>query len=136
MACLSIAIAIAGCGSSNPAVSNGGTPQSPATLPLAVTSISPTSVPAGAAAQTLAVNGSGFQSTSAVQINGVSVPTTYVRATQLTAVVPASSLATGAMLQVAVLNGSSSSASAAQRSALKSIIQFLSLQVFHRPVFL
>jgi hypothetical protein len=47
---------LAGCGTANPAVSNGGTP---VTTPFAVTSISPTSVPAGASPVTLTVIGTG-----------------------------------------------------------------------------
>jgi len=52
-------------------------------------------------------------------VNGVSVPTTYVSATQLTAVVPASSLVIGTMLQVAVLNGTSSSANGGSAISLE-----------------
>jgi trimeric autotransporter adhesin len=86
--------------------SSGGTTSQ--TTPLAITSIAPTSVPAGSAAITLTVTGSGFLSTSVVQVNGASSPTTYVSATELTAAIPATDLVTGTMLQISVSNGSTS----------------------------
>ena len=64
---------------------------------------------AGTGALTLTVNGSGFLSTSVVQVGTTAEPTTYVSATQLSAAVPATQLASGAQLAVAVLNGSASS---------------------------
>ena len=64
---------------------------------------------AGTGALTLTVNGSGFLSTSVVQVGTTAEPTTYISATQLSAAVPATQLASGAQLAVAVLNGSASS---------------------------
>ena len=64
---------------------------------------------AGTGALTLTVNGSGFLSTSVVQVGTTAEPTTYISATQLSAAVPAAQLASGAQLAVAVLNGSASS---------------------------
>jgi uncharacterized protein (TIGR03437 family) len=59
-----------------------------------VTSISPTSVPAGSAAITLTVNGSGFiPASKVVTVPDQPLTTTYVSFTQLTATVPASVLA-------------------------------------------
>jgi hypothetical protein len=104
-----IASALAGCGggSSSSGGSGGGT-----TTPTpSITSISPTTAPAGSAALTLTVSGSGFTSSSVVQVNGNSEATTYVSANKLTATVPANQLASGAMLSVVVLNGSLTSAS-------------------------
>ena len=49
-----------------------------------ITSLSPSSVIAGAAAQTLTVNGTGFITSSVVSFNGTNRTTTYVSATQLT----------------------------------------------------
>jgi len=60
---------------------------------------------------TLTVIGTGFESSSIIQVNGVSLATRYISSTQLTAVLPASSLATGASLAIAVLNGALSTAS-------------------------
>lgn len=58
---------------------------------------------------TLTVNGTGFVSTSVVQVNGTSESTTYVSGIKLTATVPAAQIASGGQLPVAVLNGSVSS---------------------------
>lgn len=60
---------------------------------------------------TLTVSGSGFLNTSVVEVGGTPEPTTYASATQLTATVPAGQLASGAEIQVVVMNGSSSSGS-------------------------
>lgn len=75
----------------------------PATYPAPVlTSMSPTSASAGSPALTLTVTGSGFACTSLVRWNGANLATTFVSATQLTAVVPAANLATGAARSVTV----------------------------------
>jgi len=112
-------VIIGGCGISNHIASNAATPQTPATVPFAVTSISPTSVPAGAASLMLTVNGSGFESASVIQLNGASIPTQYVSSAQLTAVVPATSLVTGTMLSIAVLNGTATTASGGSAISLE-----------------
>jgi trimeric autotransporter adhesin len=116
--CLMIAVFVSGCGSSSPAGSSGGSTPPPAQTPL-ITSVAPMSVPAGSAAMTLTVTGSGFLSTSVVRVNGTASPTTYVSPTELTATVPASDLVTGAVLQIAVSNGSTSTASNASAAALE-----------------
>jgi hypothetical protein len=72
----------------------------------AVSTISPTSVPAGSAAFSLTVTGSGFVSGSQVQWNGANRVTTYVNATQLTAAITAADIATGGTATVAVINAS------------------------------
>ena len=57
----------------------------PASNPVpTITSLSPSSVIAGAAAQTLTVTGTNFIGTSVVNFNGTNRTTTYVSATQLT----------------------------------------------------
>jgi hypothetical protein len=75
-----------------------------------VSSISPANVTAGAAATTLTVTGTGFLSSTNIQVGGTVEPTTYVSATQVTAAVPASQLASGVLLSVIALNGSVTSA--------------------------
>ncbi len=108
---LGLPLLLSGCagGGSGSTGGGGGT-----TTPTpAVTSISPTTVAAGSNALTLTVNGSGFISTSAVQVGGTAESTTYVSAAQLTATVPAGQIANGAELPVTVLNGSVSSSGAA-----------------------
>ena len=103
--CLLAAVVISGCGSSSPVASGGGTTQTPPPASPAIASITPTSVPAGPAPVTLTVAGSGFfkyKRCSGERNNG---PTTYVSATELTTVLPAADLASGAVLQITVSNG-------------------------------
>ena len=69
-----------------------------------LTAISPTSANAGAAQFTLIVTGSSFLSSSQVLWNGSALATSYVSATKLTAIVPASLIAQGSTAQVSVLN--------------------------------
>ncbi len=84
-----------GGGSSSPASSSGsgGSAGGGATTPTpAVSSISPATMTAGSGALTLTVTGSGFLSTSVVQVGTIAEPTTYISATQLTAIVPGNSI--------------------------------------------
>ena len=66
------------------------------------TGLIPASVSAGGSAFTLTVNGSGFVNGSAVQWNGSSRTTTYVSATQLTAAILATDIATAGTATVTV----------------------------------
>ncbi|AFL89173.1 WD40-like beta propeller repeat protein [Terriglobus roseus DSM 18391] len=77
-----------------------------ATLPLpTVTTLSPASAAAGSSGFTLTVNGTGYRQGSQVVWNGSRiVTTTVVSATQVTAVIPASFLATPGSAAVAVAN--------------------------------
>lgn len=72
--------------------------------PPVVTSISPASVTAGAPSFTLTVNGSGFLTSSTVQVNGSNRPTVFKSALQLTATVFASDIPTPTTLSVTVFN--------------------------------
>jgi hypothetical protein len=65
-------------------------------------SISPASATAGDPGFTLTVSGSNFVSASVVQVAGANRTTTFVSSTQLTAAIPASDLAVGALLSVTV----------------------------------
>jgi YVTN family beta-propeller protein len=81
-----------------------------------ISSLSPASAVAGGGQFTLTVAGSNFVSGSVVQWNGSSRTTTFVSATQLTALISASDIATAGTIQVTVFNptpggGSSSSVS-------------------------
>src|SRR5437660_834168 len=91
---------VGGCG--------GGGGSSPATasanLMPAISSLAPASAAAGAAAQTLAINGSGFISGSTVTYNGVAHPATFVSATQLTIELSAAEHATAGSYAVIVTN--------------------------------
>jgi hypothetical protein len=97
--CAIFCLAIVGCGGSPQNTSS--TPASP----LAIQSITPSSVPAGSAPLTITISGTGFTSSSLVTVNNTQVPTVYVSATQLQATVPAGQLASGVQLQVGVTNG-------------------------------
>ncbi|MBF9236584.1 DUF4394 domain-containing protein [Hymenobacter sp. BT683] len=70
----------------------------------AITSLSPSSVTAGAAAQTLTVNGTGFVSASVVNFNGTSRTTSFVSASQLTISLTAADQATPGAYNVTVTN--------------------------------
>src|ERR1700733_4144666 len=107
--CLGVSALLTSCGGS-PGNTGGNGGNGGAQAP-AVTSISPTSVAAGSGNLTLTVNGSGFLSTTTVQVGGAAEQTAYVSGTQVTATIPASQLASGAQLPVIALNGSSSSGS-------------------------
>jgi hypothetical protein len=72
-----------------------------ATIPT-LTAISPTSATAGSGPVTVTATGANFVSTSVVQVNGANRSTTVVSGTQLTAVIPASDLAVGALLSITV----------------------------------
>jgi hypothetical protein len=66
------------------------------------TSLSPKKAYTGRAAFTLTVKGSGFNSSSVVQWNGVSRTTTFVSSTRLTAEIPAADIATAGTVPVTV----------------------------------
>jgi uncharacterized repeat protein (TIGR01451 family) len=86
----------------------GGGVSAPAPLAIvypspAVTSVSPSGVPAGAANFILTVNGKGFVPPSVVQINGVSRPTTFVNPSQLTVAVAAADVTSVQTAQITVV---------------------------------
>src|SRR3989475_2039650 len=68
-----------------------------------ITSISPTSVTAGGSAFTLVVAGTNFVDSSEVQVNGAPRTTSYVSATQLTAIVLANDIAEPGTVQVTLV---------------------------------
>lgn len=78
---------------------NSGTNPAPTT-----TSLSPTSATAGGSGFTLTVNGTNFISSSVVRWNGSDRTTTFVSATQVTATIPASDIATAGTATVTVFN--------------------------------
>jgi hypothetical protein len=80
-----------------------------------LTSISPNSITAGSPDTTIALTGSSFVNGSTADFNGTAITTTFVSATQLTAVIPASDLATGGTDMITVVTaGPGGGASAAQ----------------------
>lgn len=72
----------------------------------AITSLSPAFVNAGAAAQTLTINGTGFMSASTVTFNGVPKAVTFAGESRLTIPLTASDLAKSGNYAVAVSNPS------------------------------
>src|SRR5437868_10235275 len=72
---------VGGCGGGGGGSSSAAASANP--MP-AISSLAPASAAAGAAAQTLTINGSDFLSGSTVTYNGVAHPATFVSATQLT----------------------------------------------------
>jgi len=73
-------------------------------VPPAITTLAPSNAAAGGASFILTVNGSGFDASTVVEWNGASRSTTFVSATQLTAVIPAADIATAGTAQVSVRN--------------------------------
>jgi hypothetical protein len=69
-----------------------------------VSSLSPTSAPAGSAPTTLTVNGSGFVATSVVGWNGAARTTTFVSTTQLRAAITSADLANAGSVPVTVFS--------------------------------
>src|SRR5262249_23565337 len=63
-----------------------------------------TSAAVGGAVFTLTVNGTGFINSSTVRFNGSNRTTTFVSATQLTAAIPATDIATAGTASITVLN--------------------------------
>ena len=70
----------------------------------AITSLNPNLAMVGGAKFTLAVNGGNFVNSSVVRWNGSDRPTTFVSETQLTASIPASDIATVAVITITVWN--------------------------------
>jgi hypothetical protein len=79
-------------------------PLSSGSEPPTITSIDPTSAPAGGAGFTLMVNGTNFVANSVVRWNGADRATTFGSATQLTATILASDIVTAGTAQVTVFN--------------------------------
>jgi hypothetical protein len=107
---------IASAGTANITVQIPGAPLSATTLfpvnPPSITTLSPTTVSAGGPAFTLTVTGGNFIPGSTVQWNGTSLPTIYNSATQLTADVAASLIASGGSASVTVQNGGTATSAA------------------------
>jgi hypothetical protein len=70
----------------------------------AIAQLAPASTAAGSAAFTMTVNGSKFNTNAVVNWNGAAQTTTYVSASQVTAAIPASAIATAGTVPVTVTN--------------------------------
>ena len=95
---------LAGCASGTG--NSGGGSSSPTPTSLSITAVSPTHVSAGSSDVTLDVNGTGFSSGTVVSVNSITETTTFVSSTEVRATVPATQLKVGAVLTVAVTDGS------------------------------
>jgi YVTN family beta-propeller protein len=97
-------VLVCGCGggtspsSINPPTSSGSNPAP------TITTISPNSTVAGGAAFTLTINGTNFVAASMVNFGGSAPATTFVNSTQLTAAIPAASIASTGTPAVTVTN--------------------------------
>lgn len=85
----------------------------PAPTPVALTSLTPAALNAGAPATVVTATGSGFTTSSVIEWNGTALPTSYVSATSLTATLPATDLADPESVAVTVSNAASGGASSA-----------------------
>ena len=91
---------LAGCGGgTSPSSINQPTSSTPT-----ITTISPNSTAAGGAAFTLTINGTNFVAASMVNFGGSAPATTFVNSTQLTAAIPADSIASTGTSAVTVTN--------------------------------
>jgi YVTN family beta-propeller protein len=93
---------LAGCGGGSKSVSNQPPPPPPPTP--TITTISPNSAVAGGAAFTLTINGTNFVAGSMVNFGGSAPATTFITSTQLTAAIPAASIASAGTMAVTVTN--------------------------------
>jgi 6-phosphogluconolactonase (cycloisomerase 2 family) len=99
MCALFLLLAVSGLANCGGSSSKG---QSPPNQAPTITSISPNTAVAGGAAFTLTINGTNFVASS--MVNFVGARTTFVNSTQLTAAIPASSIASAGMSAVTVTN--------------------------------
>ncbi len=90
---------LAGCGGGSKSGGNQPPPPTPT-----ITTISPNSAAAGGAAFTLTINGTNFVAGSMVNFGGSAPATTFISSTQLTAAIPATSIASTGTIAVTVTN--------------------------------
>lgn len=88
-----------GCGYSK----HSTTPPSMGTTPT-VSALAPDNVNHGSQSFVLTVNGTNFNGNAAINWNGAAQTTTFVTASQLTATIPAASVATAGAVMVSVTN--------------------------------
>ena len=81
-----------------------------------ITSLAPATAVMGGSSYTLTVNGTGFDSSAQVSWNGSPMATTFVSATQVTAVVPAADIAASGSFPVTVWNSDGSAHASAPMS--------------------
>lgn len=79
---------------------------------VSLTSLTPALTVAQSAATSITATGVNFTPTTVLQFNGTALPTTYVSATQINAVIPAASLTTAQTAQITAYDTASTSQSA------------------------
>jgi hypothetical protein len=128
---LCLIITACGCGSNN-SPSNNPPPTNP--VP-AITSVTPSSASAGAATINVVLTGAGFVNGATILWNGVALTTTFNSATELSATVPASDLATGVAANVTVANpGPSGGVSAASSFTVSNPVPTVTVNPGRVPV--
>lgn len=96
---------LSGCsGGSNPSANSATNPT--ANQAPTISAISPGSVVAGSASQTLSITGTGYTPSTAATLNGTALQTTYLSPTSLQVVVPAAALASGQIGSIVTSNPS------------------------------
>src|ERR1700688_3493065 len=90
------------CGGYN-SKSTATTPTVAGTTPT-MSQLAPSSMTAGSPSFVLTVNGTNFNGNAVINWNGAAQSTTHVSATQMTAAIPAASVATAGMVTVTVTN--------------------------------
>lgn len=99
-----------GGGTSNPLVLTVQNPEP------RITSLSPTSVVARSVEFELVVNGTGFSGNSIVRLNGADLPTTFISSSQVSAIIPAASIASPGTASVTVFNPSPGGGASSSRN--------------------
>jgi len=79
------------------------TPPTPGTMPT-ITQLSPASATAGGATFQLEVDGTNFATAAVINLNGVAQTTTWVSATKVEAMIPASAIMNSGTVPVTVTN--------------------------------
>jgi uncharacterized repeat protein (TIGR01451 family) len=95
---------LSGCGGSGSSKSPQPTPAANPTP--TISSITPNSLVAGSSAQTITVAGTGFISSSGINLNGAALATTYVSSTSVTAAVPAAAITADGTAKISATNPS------------------------------
>jgi hypothetical protein len=133
-----VSLTLCGCGGGGGTSSPQQSPSQPTTPTTApgISTLAPASATAGGSALTLTINGSNFVASSVVQWNGAMLQTSYTSATQLTAQVRASDIASAGTAKVTAVNpaadgGTSTAASfsiMAAQSAVPQLVQWNTFQ--------
>ena len=108
------AFVLSGCGGSGSSHSPQPTPASNPTP--TISSITPSSLVAGSSAQSITLAGTGFISSTRIDLNGASLVTTYVSSTAVTAAVPAAAITADGTAKISATNPSPGGGTSAVQS--------------------